>query len=165
MPLDPANPKDRLAVIMEDAQAEILLTENEMLSQVPEGNHKVITLESVYKEHKNGTVRNLVIDLSPEDLAYIIYTSGSTGKPKGILIPHTAVVDHHYAMMEAADLTAEDITLSVASVSFDPSVQDFFLPLFLGGKVVIASNAEVIDGFLLKERLAKSGITLSLIHI
>ncbi len=159
VPLDPANPKDRLAVILEDAQAEILLTENEMLPQVPAGNHKVITLESVYKEHKNGTVRNLEIGLAPDDLAYIIYTSGSTGKPKGILIPHTAVVDHHYAMMEAAELTADDITLSVASVSFDPSVQDFFLPLFLGGKVVIASNAEVVDGFLLKQRLDKSGIT------
>jgi len=159
VPLDPANPKDRLAVILEDAQAEILLTENEMLSQVPEGNHKVITLGSVYKEHKNGTVRNLNVGLIPQDLAYIIYTSGSTGKPKGILIPHTAVVDHHYAMMEAADLTAADVTLSVASVSFDPSVQDFFLPLFLGGKVVIASNEEVVDGFLLKERLDKSGIS------
>ncbi len=159
VPLDPANPKDRLAVILEDAQAEILLTQNEMLQQVPEGNHKVITLESIYKEHKNGTVRNLDVGLNPNDLAYIIYTSGSTGKPKGILIPHTAVVDHHYAMMEAADLTAEDITLSVASVSFDPSIQDFFLPLFLGGKVVIASNTEVVDGFLLKKRLEKSGIT------
>ena len=159
VPLDPANPKDRLAVIMEDAQAEILLTQDEMLTQVPEGNHKVITLASIYKEHKNGTVRNLDVGLNPEDLAYIIYTSGSTGKPKGILIPHNSVVDHHYAMMEAADLTAADVTLSVASVSFDPSVQDFFLPLFLGGKVVIASNAEVVDGFLLKERLEKSGIT------
>ena len=159
VPLDPANPKDRLAVILEDAQAEILLTADEMLTQVPEGNHKVITLESVYKEHKNGTVRNLKVGLASNDLAYIIYTSGSTGKPKGILIPHTAVVDHHYAMMEAADLTAEDITLSVASVSFDPSVQDFFLPLFIGGKVVIASNEEVVDGFLLKQRLDKSGIT------
>ena len=159
VPLDPANPKDRLAVILEDAQAEILLTQNEMLTQVPEGNHKVITLESIYKEHKNGTVRNLDAGLTPSDLAYIIYTSGSTGKPKGILIPHNAVVDHHYAMMEAADLTAADVILSVASVSFDPSVQDFFLPLFLGGKVVIASNAEVVDGFLLKERLDKSGIS------
>ena len=159
VPLDPANPKDRLAVILEDAQARILLTQKEMLSQVPEGNHKIITLESIYKEHKNGTVKNLDVGLTPDDLAYIIYTSGSTGKPKGILIPHTAVVDHHYAMMEAANLTVRDIILSVASVSFDPSVQDFFLPLFLGGKVVIASNAEVVDGFLLIERLDKSGIT------
>ncbi len=159
VPLDPANPKDRLAVILEDAQAEILLTQNEMLTQVPKGGHQVITLESVYKEHKNGTVRNLDVGLTPSDLAYIIYTSGSTGKPKGILIPHTAVVDHHYAMMESADLTVADVILSVASVSFDPSVQDFFLPLFLGGKVVIASNAEVVDGFLLKERLNKSEIS------
>ncbi len=158
VPLDPANPKDRLAVILEDAQAKILLTQNEMLAQVPEGDHQVITLESIYKEHKNGTIRNLDVGLTSNDLAYIIYTSGSTGKPKGILIPHNAVVDHHYAMMESAELTAADVTLSVASVSFDPSVQDFFLPLFLGGKVVIASDAEVLDGFLLKERLDRSGI-------
>lgn len=158
VPLDPANPKDRLAVIMEDAQARFLITQTAMLDQVPEGVHQVITLEAIRREHKNGTVRNLDVGLSPQDLAYIIYTSGSTGRPKGILIPHTAVVDHHYAMMEAANLTAKDITLSVASVSFDPSVQDFFLPLFQGGKVIIASNEEVKDGFLLKKRLEKSGI-------
>ena len=158
VPLDPSNPAERLKVIIEDAEAAVLITEKSMLNDLPKGNWNIITVEEVRREKGNETIRNLSIGCQPKDMAYIIYTSGSTGRPKGIVIPHYAVVDHHWAILDRTKIDANDIVLSVASVSFDPSVQDFFMPLFIGGRVVIASQEEKVDGVLLKERIKKSGI-------
>jgi len=157
VPLDPGNPKDRIQVILEDAQAELLITRTNMMDRIPEGANGLLFLEK--HDLKKYDDSNLDIGLSSKDMAYIIYTSGSTGRPKGIVIPHNAVIDHHLAIAEAMGFESDDVVLSVASVSFDPSVQDFFMPLFIGAQVVIASQQEVIDGFLLKERIDKSRIT------
>ncbi|MEL6867828.1 MAG: AMP-binding protein, partial [Bacteroidota bacterium] len=158
VPLDPANPKERLRVIMEDAEARWLITQERLMSQLPEGEQEVLCLERLASTLAQKPKDHSPIKVSSEAIAYVIYTSGSTGRPKGILIPHYAVVDHHLAMIDAVGISAQDRMLSVASVSFDPSVQDFFLPLFIGGSVVIATHAEVVDGFLLKTRMEKSAI-------
>jgi len=156
VPLDPANPVERLRVIIEDAESTVLITHEELVNDLPMEADTVIVLERVTAELSVQADSVPEIGLTSKDLAYVIYTSGSTGKPKGIVIPHHAVIDHHIAMNVVMGLTKEEVILSVASVSFDPSVQDFFLPLFIGGKVVIASSEEKVDGFLLKERLRKS---------
>ncbi|MEM9820677.1 MAG: amino acid adenylation domain-containing protein, partial [Bacteroidota bacterium] len=158
IPLDPSNPADRLRVIVEDANSSVLLTQEEMVNELPSQTKTVIVLERLATALAQLPNRIPDIGLSSRDSAYVIYTSGSTGKPKGIVIPHHAVIDHHFAMIAATGIDREDVTLSVASVSFDPSVQDFFLPLFIGGKVVIASSEEKVDGLLLKERIQQSGI-------
>ncbi len=160
VPLDPANPKERLKVIVEDAEARVLLTKENMLGRLPEFSGKVIVLEKESDRLQQCSYENVGAPVSSTDLAYVIYTSGSTGRPKGVIIPHYALVDHHLAMIRAIGVSDEEVILSVASVSFDPSVQDFFMPLFVGAKVVIASQEEVMDGHLLKNRLAKSNITL-----
>ena len=160
VPLDPSNPKDRLSVIIEDADTEVIITKEKMLGKLPSGISEVIVLEREYDVLQKIDATNRSLGNDPKDMAYIIYTSGSTGRPKGVVIPHYAVVDHHLAMIDRLQFSEDDVILSVASVSFDPSVQDFFLPLFLGAKVVIASQQEVIDGYLLKERMEKSNVTM-----
>ncbi len=159
VPLDPANPPDRLRVILQDAEARVLLTHERLMHRLPEGPKEIICLEKTEAELRVLPTENPDFLTDSTVSAYIIYTSGSTGRPKGVIIPHYAVVDHHLAMIAAKAYTPEHVLLSVASVSFDPSVQDFFMPLFIGSQVVIASQEEVVDGFLLKERIRKSGIS------
>ncbi|MEM9917682.1 MAG: amino acid adenylation domain-containing protein [Bacteroidota bacterium] len=158
VPLDPANPPERLQVIMEDVQAKFVLTHRKMKEQLPAFDGKVLIYEDCL------TVLNGSAPPLPEPdasaYAYINYTSGSSGRPKGVLIPHYAVIDHHFAIRDALQLDEETVVYGVASIAFDPSVQDFFLPLMLGAKIIVAPEAVKTDGFLLKEDLALHRPTL-----
>ncbi|MEM6965468.1 MAG: amino acid adenylation domain-containing protein, partial [Bacteroidota bacterium] len=160
VPLDPSNPKDRLKIIIEDAQAKTIISNQKMIGALPQTNAQIILLDQIQQELKSFSKENPSRNIRSEDPIYVIYTSGSTGNPKGVVIPHYAVVDHHLAMIDRIGFTKEDAIFSVTTVSFDPSVQDFFLPLMIGAKVIVAEQETVMDGFLLRKRLMESKATL-----
>ena len=160
VPLDPGNPKDRLNVILKDAQAKFLLTNSAMQNRLPDINGVVIDIDLESTAIARQPKQNPTFGVRPENFVYVIYTSGSTGNPKGVMIPHFAVIDNLLAMQEAIGIKNNDAILGVASISFDPSVQDFFLPLMIGAKIIIAGQDELTDGYLLKERLEISNATL-----
>ncbi len=160
VPLDPSNPKDRLQVIIEDAQAKMIISNQKMIRKLPKTNAEITLLDEIQYELSQSSQENPKRAISSEDFVYVIYTSGSSGNPKGVVIPHYAVVDHHYAMMERIGFSKDEAIFSVATVSFDPSVQDFFVPLLMGAKVIVAEQEAVSDGFLLKQRLEESKATL-----
>ncbi len=160
VPLDPSNPKDRLRIIIEDAQAKTIISNQQMIGDLPKTNAEIILLDKIQNELLHHSKENPKRKIHSEDFVYVIYTSGSTGNPKGVVIPHYAVIDHHYAMMDRIGFSKDEAIFSVATVSFDPSVQDFFLPLLIGAKVIVAEQEAVADGFLLKKRLEESRATL-----
>src|SRR6202049_4784571 len=93
LPIDLAYPPDRLAFMLEDAQAPVLLTQRELISKLPATKAKVLCIEDVLEtssSDRSGEA-NLPPAAGPDDLAYVIYTSGTTGKPKGSLITHRNV--------------------------------------------------------------------------
>jgi len=95
VPMDPAYPPDRLAFMVEDAEAPVLLTTNALASKLDAGRTRVLCLDDpVLMEaiQKNDRTKNPVSRVAPENLVYVIYTSGSTGKPKGTLVTHQNVV-------------------------------------------------------------------------
>ncbi len=153
IPLDPINPVERLQVILADVKAGFLISHRLLKNSLP----KFLGVTLFYEDGVKNTFQPIIQNGStPQvtDLAYIIYTSGSTGKPKGIAIPHYAVVDHHYAIINQFGINENDKILAVASIAFDPSVQDFFMPLFVGGQVIMANKEAVKDGFILKDLIA-----------
>ncbi len=160
VPLDPSNPQDRLKTIIEDAQAGVIISDSKMLNRLPHTDARIILYDQIQPELEQQSSKNPICDVLANDLVYVIYTSGSTGKPKGVVIPHYAVIDHHFAMAERIGISNKDTFFSVATVSFDPSVMDFFLPLMLGAKVIIAEQEAVTDAFLLKKRLEDCQPTL-----
>ncbi len=160
VPLDPVNPTNRLKVIIDDAQANFLITVENLIDTLPSDFNNVICLDRDETRIRACSTSNLFKKIDPDQLVYVNYTSGSTGKPKGVLIPHYAVVDHHLAIIKALNLGADEKIFSVASIAFDPSVQDFFLPLMIGAQVYIASHQEKTDGFQLKAALDKVKPTL-----
>jgi acyl-coenzyme A synthetase/AMP-(fatty) acid ligase/aryl carrier-like protein len=101
-----------------------------------------------------------VVNVRPSDLAYVIYTSGSTGLPKGVEVPHSAVVNFLTSMSHEPGLTHDDVLLAVTTISFDIAGLELFLPLSVGGQVVIAESDEVIDGFVLLQHLENCGATV-----
>jgi amino acid adenylation domain-containing protein len=138
LPLDPGYPPERLALMLEDAGAPVVLLEEGLRDRLPEGAARLVFLESV---GHGGTAILPRGEGLPGNLAYLIYTSGSTGRPKGVAIEHRSAV----ALVRWARgvFAPEELSgvLASTSVCFDLSVFEIFVPLSLGGRVILAENA------------------------
>src|SRR6266545_1916059 len=143
VPLDPAYPRERLGFMLRDAGAGALITRSDLADRC--GPFAGITVDPT--DWTDPTDRS---DLPPiadsGNLAYLIYTSGSTGRPKGVAIEHRSAV----ALLRwAADtFSPDDLSgvLAATSICFDLSVFEIFVPLALGGTVIVASNVLDLPG-------------------
>lgn len=140
VPLDPAYPQERLAFMLEDTQAPVILTEQNLLVDLPPHSAKIVCLDvpDVKSELENATAdENPVSSVRPENLAYVIYTSGSTGKPKGVLVTHANVVRLFDATESWFHFGPEDVWTLFHSYAFDFSVWEIWGALLYGGRLVI----------------------------
>jgi amino acid adenylation domain-containing protein len=156
LPLDPSFPKERLAYLMEDAQAPVLLTTRSLRDRLPSTNAKVVFCEEAGSGIELGTGEAG----TPGSTAYVRYTSGSTGKPKGVEIHQRALVNLLRSMQREPGFTASDSLLAVTTLSFDISELELYLPLISGGRVVIAAQEDARDPRRLIERLRESKCTV-----
>ena len=141
IPLDPAYPEERLAFILQDAQASLILTSKLLSVTVPE-SIPLIAVDDLWETTLSELPKtNPVIGATANHLAYVIYTSGSTGKPKGVAIEHhSPVALSHWAKdVFAADQLSG--VLAGTSLCFDLSVFEIFVPLSWGGAAILAENA------------------------
>jgi amino acid adenylation domain-containing protein/FkbH-like protein len=149
VPMDPSYPKDRIAFMLNDAKASVLLTQRKQLPSLAKTDAKVICLDEVDWESSNresltwpNSTRQNQSGQSP--LAYVIYTSGSTGQPKGVAIEHrNAVAFVSWAKNVFSPMELSGV-LASTSICFDLSVFELFVPLCWGGKVILAENALVL---------------------
>jgi amino acid adenylation domain-containing protein/thioester reductase-like protein len=158
LPLDPSFPSERLAFMVEDSGASIILTQTSLLFDMPENKAQIICLDAL-EQVSSTKGKKKTNTAKPDDLAYIIYTSGSTGKPKGVQIHHQAVVNFLWSMKTDLKLSADDTLLAVTTLSFDIAVLELLLPLTVGARVVIASSDVAADGALLADALANNNAT------
>lgn len=136
VPLDPTHPKERLCLVINDSEMQILLTTSEMRERLPldAGGVAVLDVESPAAAFEStGTVET---NAASHNLAYVIYTSGSTGKPKGVMIENRNVVNF-FSAMDRAIGCAPGVWLAVTSFSFDISVLELLWTLTRGFKVVV----------------------------
>jgi amino acid adenylation domain-containing protein len=161
LPLDPSFPSDRIAYMLEDSSARMVISETALEDTLPRTQAKVVWIDTDWPivEACEATRQN-VESVTPENLAYVIYTSGSTGKPKGVKLPHRAVVNFLGTMAKRPGMTSDDSLLAVTTLSFDISVLELFLPLSCGAKVIVATKDEAMDGAELLEVLDSSAATM-----
>ncbi|MGC2332315.1 MAG: amino acid adenylation domain-containing protein [Candidatus Acidiferrales bacterium] len=161
VPIDPRYPRDRIAYMLEDSGASVLITKQSLLSGLPSNVPSVISLdehgqalltESDRQPETNST--------TPENLAYVIYTSGSTGKPKGVEVTHRSVVNFLTSMRREPGLSESDRLLAVTTLCFDIAGLEFYLPLTSGACVVIAPQAALTDGTRIAQLLRDARITV-----
>lgn len=141
LPLDPSYPRERLSFMLEDARAEVLLTQERLLRTLPASKLAAVCLDTVAPELACGGEENLQVATAPENLAYLIYTSGSTGRPKGVAIEHRSAVSFLHWARET--FTPEDLAGVVGSTSvcFDLSVFEIFAPMSWGGTCLLTEDA------------------------
>jgi len=157
VPLDPAYPRERLELILEDAGIRALVTARGHLDALPETAVRRVLIEELPRSARAGSAPGF--DL-PDRLAYAIYTSGSTGRPKGVMVAHRGVVNRLLAGQRAYPTSAADAVLQKASPSFDISVWECFAPLAAGGRLVLARPGDESDPAALAETLARERVSL-----
>ncbi|MDE5459042.1 AMP-binding protein, partial [Bradyrhizobium sp. CSA112] len=162
LPLDPDYPPERLAHMLRDSGAALVLTQRTLLEQFSPVLEETGAAAWLLDEQDGGEgdAGNLGIAVHPESLAYVIYTSGSTGRPKGVMVRHDAVTNFLATMAERPGLTARDRVLGLTSLSFDIAVLELWLPLIKGARVVLADRAAAHDPSRLKAMVAAQGVTL-----
>jgi len=141
LPLDPAYPSDRLAYMLANSQASVLLTQNQFLKRLPDSEAQVICLEAEWELISTQSNRNLSHSSTPDNLAYVIYTSGSTGKPKGVMMVQGALVNLICWQLTKTTISPKAKTLQFSPISFDVSFQEIFTTWCGGGTLVLISEA------------------------
>ena len=137
LPLDTVYPKDRIAFMLEDADAAVLLTQSTLVPHLPEHRSKVVCLDTDKASLDREPEMNPPQSSTPENLAYVIYTSGSTGRPKGVMVMHQNVVRLFTETECWFRFGPSDVWTLFHSYAFDFSVWEIFGALLYGGRLVI----------------------------
>ena len=140
VPLDPEYPTDRLHFMLEDAQVQVLLTQQHLLERLPEHEAQLVRLDTDWQFISQLSNSNLISNTIAKNLAYVIYTSGSTGKPKGVMIEHQSLVNFTAAAKVIYGLNSSDRILQFSSISFDSAVDEIYNSLICGGTLVLRTN-------------------------
>ncbi|WP_372366521.1 amino acid adenylation domain-containing protein [Candidatus Uabimicrobium sp. HlEnr_7] len=137
LPLDPNYPKIRLEYMIKNTQINTIITEEKLAKNLHctnkiciDRDHQIISECSDFFTRKT----------SNNPLAYIIYTSGSTGLPKGVMVSHKSIANLLQFTANKFLFTCQDSILALTTISFDISIVEIFLPLSVGGSVVIAND-------------------------
>jgi amino acid adenylation domain-containing protein len=136
VPLDPLYPKERLAFILTDTQAPVLLTQRHLLPRLPDYKTHLVCLDERRDVIGRESEETPADGATADNLAYVTYTSGSTGRPKGACIPHRGVV-RLVKGSDYVDLSPEEVFLQLAPLSFDASTFEIWGCLLNGARLVI----------------------------
>ena len=164
VPLDPEYPAGRLTDMVSDAELRVVLLQGAALDALPlqDGVTRIL-LELDTSAASSSALAAVnappLDDLHADHLAYMIYTSGSTGKPKGAANTHAGLHNRLAWMQDAYGLTGDDVVLQKTPFSFDVSVWEFFWPLIVGAKLVMAAPGAHRDPARLVETIRHEGVT------
>ncbi|HEY3570928.1 MAG TPA: amino acid adenylation domain-containing protein [Thermoanaerobaculia bacterium] len=157
VPLDPSYPADRLAYMLEDSAVPVLLTQEALRGRLPATGARVVPLDGEGEEEPGADLPT--VEITPDHAAYMIYTSGSTGRPKGAVNTHRAIVNRLLWMQQELGLDPTDRVLQKTPFSFDVSVWEFFWPLMMGARLVVAKPGGHQDPDYLAAEIARQGVT------
>jgi tyrocidine synthetase-3 len=158
MPIDPAYPAERIAYMLENSEAEFVLSQSEWMEAAAHGTSAVwLDLRDASLYAVDGS--NLSVGTRSSDLAYIIYTSGTTGKPKGVMIEHRSIAGNIWWRKEAYGLSASDRVLQLFSFAFDGFITSFYTPIVSGSTVILLNEDEAKDPVSIKNKIAQHGVT------
>jgi amino acid adenylation domain-containing protein len=157
LPLEPAHPDERLALLLADSGTATVLT-------TAEGSARLARLATQTIDIRHCTAVSAYpsrCDAQPDEIAYVLYTSGSTGKPKGIPVTHRGLWNTVDAVRREIGFTEDDVMPALTTFAFDIAALDVFLPLSSGGRVTVVPPGIASDGEQLSEFLRSGGITVA----
>ncbi|MDE5699144.1 MAG: amino acid adenylation domain-containing protein [Lachnospiraceae bacterium] len=157
-PLDPTYPKERLAFMMEDADAQLLIAEEALLPLVPDWQGRVLLTKDIINLPKADRMPQ---PPKPEDLFILLYTSGSTGVPKGCMLEHRNIAAFCDWYRDFYQLSEESRVAAYASYGFDANMMDMYPALTTGAGVCIVEESIRLDLNALNQYFLEQGVTHS----
>ena len=160
----PSYPDDRIDFCLTDSESPLVITSQDIKASKPElftadKPYEVLTIEELLT---GSELSNPNVEITGEQLICCIYTSGSTGKPKGVMIEHHNVqnfIQVHWPILKYYQSDEYDgASLAMASISFDMSIFDIYMPLLFGKAVYMASEDEIHNPLQMKDALLKNKI-------
>lgn len=160
LPLDPSHPDNRTKHIIKNSKACIVLVSNQFsIEKIYGALPKIIDINTIITTHDLSN-KNLSKSNTYEDIAYAIYTSGTTGNPKGVVVSHKSICNHMLWMQAEYQFHKNDIFLQKTPFTFDASVWEFFAPLFIGAKLIIAPSDYHTNPYKLIKLIQKYQVTI-----
>jgi amino acid adenylation domain-containing protein len=141
VPVDPAYPPDRIAYMLEDSGAAVLLTQGAVAERLPPFAGTTVRVDDDWPSIAREPEANPDVRVDAGNVAYVIYTSGSTGRPKGVQIEHRSTVVLLHWLRDHVSDDERRAVLGSTSVSFDVSIAEIFGTLSWGGTLVLVRNA------------------------
>jgi amino acid adenylation domain-containing protein len=135
LPLDLSYPKERVAFMLSDARAPVLLTQQHLVGGLPESDTKLVSVDAKWEVIARESAENPINLSMAENLLYVIYTSGSTGTPKGVSVTHRAV-NRLVLNTDYVELTAADRVAQASNSSFDAATFEIWGALLHGAQLV-----------------------------
>jgi amino acid adenylation domain-containing protein len=159
VPIDPEYPAERVAFMVKDAGAPIVLTQSAWTGLLRSFDGELLRLDADWARVATESEANPDAGVGAQQLAYMIYTSGSTGRPKGAMNTHRGLTNRLLWMQETYALQRDDRVLQKTPFSFDVSVWEFLWPLIAGSRLVVAAPGGHRDARYLVDLIERSQIT------
>ncbi|MFE2729339.1 amino acid adenylation domain-containing protein, partial [Kitasatospora sp. NPDC059327] len=160
VPMDPDYPQARIAMVLEDSQAPILLTQRHLLPVLPVCDAELLLVDepAAWAECPATAPARF---LTPDSLAYVVFTSGSTGRPKGAANSHRGIINTLDSSHEYIGLGPDDTVLVKTSIGFDPFVWEIYGTLMAGARMLISVPGGHRDPVYLSRLMADGGVTVA----
>ncbi|MGN9757637.1 amino acid adenylation domain-containing protein [Streptomyces sp. SD31] len=163
LPLDLAHPADRLAYMIEDSGAALVVGTEQVAGKIPEvAGVPVVLLDAPETVTELDALPDVPVGGGPvalDQAAYVIYTSGSTGRPKGVVVPHEGIASLVATAVDRMGLQRDSRVLQFASIGFDVFVFELSMALCHGGRLVLITDEARVAGPALTDFLADQRIT------
>ncbi|HEV2660571.1 MAG TPA: amino acid adenylation domain-containing protein [Ktedonobacteraceae bacterium] len=159
VPLDPTYPAERLAFMLADSAAPVVVTQQHLVSRLPAHTAQSVCLESTMLQD----VSDPVVAQTGDDLAYVIYTSGSTGRPKGVQITHSSLLNLVFWHQRTFEVTAADRATQLTSPAFDATGWEIWPYLTAGASISMPDEDARTSAPALRNWLLDNNITISFV--
>jgi amino acid adenylation domain-containing protein len=168
VPLDPTHPRDRLAFLIEDMRAPVLLALARDAADIPSAGAQILRLDADWPRIAAEDESRPRSGVTPDDVAVVFYTSGSTGKPKGTLGHGRGYVNLIRYFVKTCEVDASSRGILMTPFTFDASFKNIMAPLTVGGTLVLAddfkADMQVLIDCIARERATVTFITPSLLY-
>ncbi|MGE1211867.1 non-ribosomal peptide synthetase [Bacillus pumilus] len=156
VPIDADYPDQRIAYMLEDCGAEVLLMQKGLAAPSSFTGHVLLIEDAV-----EGEAQDIHVHVKPTDLAYMIYTSGTTGQPKGVMVEHQSLVNLAFWHNDAFQVINADRTAKYAGFGFDASIWEMFPTWIAGAELHIIDEAIRLDMIKLNAYFNDENITIA----
>src|SRR6266480_1736145 len=161
VPLDPSYPPERLAFMLEDSAAPVLVTQQSIANQLPIQGPRLVCLDTDSPVLAVQSESDPDSKVTADDLAYVIYTSGSTGRPKGVQITHGSLLNLLFWHQRTFKVTAADRATQLTSPAFDATGWELWPYLTMGASVYLLDDDSRVAPALCRDWLVDHAITIT----